>query len=238
MPEQDHHKALDGIRDQLRADLEPVRPLQSERLCLGATSVFIFVAFALLLALFGLRPDRGELGTFWLWAPSVLQVMLAMIALGLAMRESLPGRSSGPGVLLAAAGAGFACHVATTLGVSEQAMANVPEASSLAVDLRGFGLELCLGIPMVLIAFWIAQRGFTARTSRLGLMVGLGAAFAADALWRLFCSLTDPAHVFVSHTLAIAVIAIVGWCLAEWWRRRMLMRRAALGERRADAAAS
>lgn len=229
MAEQDHHKALDDIRDRLRADLKPVRPLQSERLCLGAMSVFILVAFALLLALFGLRPDRDELGTFLLWGPSVLQVMLAMIALGLAMRESFPGRSSSSSVLWAAAGAGLACHIATTFGVSKQIVANVPEATRLAVDLRGFGLELCLGVPMVLIAFWIAQRGFTARTSRLGLMIGLGAAFAADALWRMFCSITDPAHVFVSHTLAIAVIAIVGWCLAEWWRRRMLMRRAALG---------
>ena len=78
---------------------------------------------------------------------------------------------------------------------------------------------------MVLIALWIAQRGFTARTGRLGLMVGVGAAFAADAVWRLFCSISDPSHVFTSHTLAIALTALVGLVLATRWRPLIASRR-------------
>ncbi len=228
MPAQNHRQVLEDVRIQLRAELTPVRPLQSERLCLDVTTAFVLVTFAVLVTLFGLRMDREVLGAFWLWGPSVLQILAAMVALVLAMKESLPGRSPSYGALWWAAGAGLLCHVGTTFGVAEQVA--VASEGSWSVDLSGFGLELCLGISMLLIAFWIAQRGFTARTGRLGLMLGLGAAFVADAIWRLFCSLTDPAHVFVSHTLAIAVTVAAGWCLTTWWGRRKRPRQPAFAE--------
>ncbi len=208
------------LKEQLRHDLEPVRPLRSEWLCVAACVAVVGVAFGGLYAAFGLREDRVELGAFWLWGPSLLQLALALVALALAMRETLPGRATSQGAVGAAAAAGLMCHVASVFGVSERSSSL---EGSWAADLRGLGFELCLGIPLVLLAMWIARRGFTARPGRLGLLVGLGAAFAADSVWRLFCSISDVEHVFVSHTLGIALVGGVGWLLA--WRWELSLRR-------------
>lgn len=224
---------LDKLRERLQADLAPVRPLRSERLCLWLAIAFLLISLLALRAIFGLRTDHEHLGPLWLWGPSILQIALALTALGLAMSESLPGRSPSMGLVAAAITVGLGCHVATTLAVWAESPARGLAAGSVAGGIRDLGMELCLGLPMVVAALWIAQRGVTARTTRMGLTVGFGAALACDGVWRLFCPVSEPSHVFSWHSPALVVVLLVGWALAERWRRRMLQN----GGRGASAAA-
>ena len=46
-------------------------------------------------------------------------------------------------------------------------------------------------------------------------VTGLG--LAADAIWRLICPYTGPAHAFGAHTSGILVAVVLGLLLAWWW---------------------
>ena len=96
----------------------------------------------------------------------------------------------------------------------------IPAGHALRVSLRDTGLELCLALPMVMIALWIARRGFTARTYRLGLTAGFGAAMVTDGVWRLFCPITQPVHILSAHTPVLVAVVVAGALLAELWRNR------------------
>jgi hypothetical protein len=48
------------------------------------------------------------------------------------------------------------------------------------------------------------------RPAITGALAGLGAGLFADSSWRLYCEVSDPAHVLTAHLGAVAVVTLAG----------------------------
>jgi hypothetical protein len=72
------------------------------------------------------------------------------------------------------------------------------------------GMALVGGVPVFVASCWLAARALPTRPAVAGALYGLGAGIVADAGVRLFCWVSDPLHVLVSHGGAIAGLAALG----------------------------
>lgn len=198
------------LRDEVARTLRPVRPLASPG---HRTAVFVPLAGLLLAAVplvWGLRDDAAVVGTLPLWAGSALQVALALALVATALAESVPGRLRPPWHLGARAALGVGFMIALTGATFLLSPTHVPgllDARYFRICLtRSFGLGLApLGLAVLLL-----RRGLAARPVVAGTLAGLGAGLLADAGWRLFCEVSDPAHVLTAHAGAIALLGVAG----------------------------
>ena len=82
--------------------------------------------------------------------------------------------------------------------------------------------------PVLAAAAWLAARALPARPWLAGGIYGLGAGLIADSGTRLFCWVSEPAHVLVAHGGSILALAALGALTAaavEGVRGRTLWRR-------------
>ncbi len=185
--------------------------------------LFFVALFAPLAALalwnaFGWRPDRVTLGAPWLWGLSALELAAAFALLAAALREAVPARGSSLALLASAAAGVAALHVAVLLATFAKSGAEPAPGQEWAAGRFCFSFEVALGVPCVLFALWLGRRGLTSRPRRLGFLAGAGAGLAADAIWRLVCPYTEPAHAFGAHSGGIVAVAVAGLALAAGWR--------------------
>jgi len=66
------------------------------------------------------------------------------------------------------------------------------------------------GAPVLVAAAGLAARALPARPWLAGAIYGLGAGLIADSGTRLFCWVSDPAHVLVAHGGSILFLAVLG----------------------------
>ena len=180
-------------------------------------ALFVPVAILALTSVFSWRPDRDVLGPPMLWGLSALELAAAFVLLVAVLRETIPGRASSLALLGWAAAGGGALHVAVTLATFARSPVEPASGQARTVGLYCYAFEVMLAIPCVLFAFWLARRGLTSRPWRLGLLGGVGAGLAADAVWRLLCPYSNPGHAFSSHSLGITSVAVAGLALAAVW---------------------
>ncbi len=214
----DPSTAFAELQARLAADLRPVRPFVPGRWMAFFLALFAPFAGLMLWRVFGWRPDQGDLGGFGVWGLSALELAAALVLLPRVLREAVPGRSSSPTLLALAAAAAMAIHAAVILATFARSQVHPAAGSEWTTGRFCFAVEVALAVPCVLFALWLGRRGLTARPLRLGLLGGLGAGLAADALWRLVCPYSAPAHAFGSHSLGIAAAAGLGLILAAWWQ--------------------
>ncbi len=210
-------KAFEALRARLGGELRPVRPFLPGRWMVLFLALFVSVCLIYLGLRFGWRVDSDTLGVPWVWGLSALELAAAAVLLLHVLREAVPGRGSNLAILgFGAAGAAI-LHAAVAMATwTRSPMAPAP-GEEWRAGAYCFSYEVALGIPCVLFAVWLGRRGLTARPRRLGVLGGVGAGLAADALWRLVCPYSSPGHAFGSHSLGILAVVGLGLLLTTWW---------------------
>lgn len=195
-------------------DLRPVRPLPAP--ARRALSLVPLGAILLLSApsFWGWRDNLAMLDPAVSWGLSIVQAIVGVLIVGAALREAVPGRTLS-GVMLAAATVGAAALVlavtALTHGVIET---SEPAAIFLGSALGCMRTALTNGLPAVAIVVALAARALPSRPGVAGALCGLGAGLMTDAGMRLYCNLSTPAHVLVSHGGAVLALSLAGALLA------------------------
>ncbi len=207
----------DVTSSPLRGDLKPVRPYSPGRSMTFFLALFVPLAALILWRVFGWRPDHGALGSPWMWGLSAVELTAALVLLSRVLREAIPARSSSLALLTFAAAGTAVLHVAVNLATFNRSQVYPVAGHEWTIGLQCFAFEVALGIPCVLFVLWLGRRGLTSRPRRLGVIGGIGAGLAADAVWRLVCPYSDPVHAFGSHSSGIAAVAGLGLLLAGWW---------------------
>ena len=217
MSEFDASDAFAALRSRLADDWRPVRPYAPGRWLSLFLGLFAPLAALALWSTFGWRSDQATLGVPWLWGLSALELAAAFVLLAMVLREAVPARSPSLALLTSAAAGVALLHVAVTLATLARSRVEPAPGHEWPIGLYCFAFEIALAVPCVLFALWLGRRGLTTRPRRLGLLGGIGAGLAADAVWRLVCPYTEPAHAFGSHSSGIVTVAVAGLGLAAGW---------------------
>jgi hypothetical protein len=199
-----------ALRRAVEADHRPVRPLPPPwrralaLLPLGGLAVMTAPLY------WGWRSNLLELGPGLAWGLSAVQVLLGMIVIGAALREAVPGRCLSRAALGLTAAAAVAMEVGVTLATARGAPMRVPPGVWVRFAYECFGMAAVAGIPLVAVVGWLAARALPTRPAVAGALYGLGAGLVTDAGMRLFCWVSEPAHVLVSHGGAILALSAAG----------------------------
>jgi hypothetical protein len=212
-----------AVLDEVRRDLRPVRPLPAP---LVRTLIVLPVGLLLLAGLpvsWGLRQNIGALEPWASWGLSALESLAGLLIVGAALAEAVPGRR------LSARAVTLTVFAGALIPVTVMLVTNwlVPAVESPAVRVR-FMIE-CFdqiaiwAMPAVAVPAWLAARAWPERPAVAGAFYGLGTGVMADAGARLFCWVSSPLHVLISHGGAILAVTIAGALAAvliDRWRPR------------------
>ena len=208
-----------GLRDRIKADLRPTRPLRPPFV---RALVLIPIAVAIVLSVPGLRffrSDMAVIGFVKAWGFSFGQALAGLVIVGVALRESIPGRGLSRGAAIATVAIGLAIPFAL-LGVTASAFDVGPEPGrGLEEGIGCFRVSAISAIPALVAAAFLAARALPFRPVLAGALYGLGCGLIADAGLRLFCEYTVPSHVIFGHGGAIVGAMAFGAIVAKIIRR-------------------
>lgn len=209
-----------SLRDAVKRDLRPTRPLRPPSV---RSLVLIPIAVAIVLSVPGLRffrSDMAVIGFVKAWGFSFGQALAGLVIVGVALRESIPGRGLSRGAVVATIAVGLAIPFAL-LGVTASAFDVGPETGhALEEGIGCFRVSAISAIPALIAAAFLAARALPTRPALAGALYGLGCGLIADAGLRLFCEYTVPAHVLIAHGGAIVASMGVGAAVASFVARR------------------
>jgi len=203
------------LRQIVAGDLGRVRPLlpPSRRALLLAP-----LALATMIAVPSLnfyRPDLIEIGVLRIWTLSIVEVVGGLILIGLAMRESIPGRNLSPGATWMALAAGLALPCVLYLLAADRFDVGPSPRALPMVSAICFRTSAAAALPALIVATALVARALPLRPGVAGAFYGLGCGVIADAGMRLFCEFTIPAHVIGAHFGAIVVSMLAGALIAR-----------------------
>jgi hypothetical protein len=210
------------LRDEIARSLVTVRPLPSPGRRAAAVVPIAVVMLLCVPWIWRLREDALVLGTLRLWGGSLVQVGAAILLLATALAEAIPGRLRGPGTLLGRALIALAFMLALTAVTFAASPTHAPAVRQMAYARMCLTRSFSLGLVPLAAACLLLYRGLPARPVVAGALAGLAAGLLADASWRLFCEVSDPAHVLTAHAGAIAGVALAGalvGALYRFWKR-------------------
>ncbi len=211
-----------SLLSAVRRDLRPVRPLAAP---LRRALALLPIGLALLVgvpAVWGWRANFSALGLAAAWGLSGAQTLAGLLIVGAALREAVPGRELSARYIAATLGAAAALFVGSTLVTYQLAPVVQP-----SVWVRGawecFWMEAVSSLPVFAATVWLASRALPSRPALAGAIHGLGAGLMTEAGVRLFCRVSTPAHVLLSHGGAILLLGVAGALIAtlvEKWKAR------------------
>lgn len=203
-----------ALRRLVEADPGPVRPLLPPWRR-AATMAPLAVATPLALLLFwGWRSNFEALDVGTAWGLSAVQAVAGLLVVAAALREAVPGRTLSRRALGVTAGGAAALVLGVTLWTAMIVPAPTPQGVWLRFAWECFAVAAVSGLPVLAAAAWLAARALPERPAVTGAVYGLGAGLIADAGVRLFCWVSDPAHVLVAHGGAILGLAASGAIVA------------------------
>lgn len=206
---------------RLQSEAGPVRPLGPpwrRALSLAPLGALLVLGVPIV---WGYRSDLSRLDHGLAWLASGLQAGAGLWVLGAALREAVPGRRLSPRVLTLTGLGALALVLGLTLATAAVSPHPVPPGVWLRFAWECFGIAALSGIPILAAAGWLAARALPTRPGLTGALYGLGAGLVSDAGMRLFCRVSDPGHVLVSHGGAIVVFMALGAAtasLVDRWR--------------------
>ncbi len=197
-------------------DLQPVTPLAPVwRRTLWALAISALV-FAAAVFGFGLRSDIQNIPTWLGWGCSGIGFLAAALLIGLALRESIPGRS----VPLGSAFAALSTSMIYQLVVGYITWRFSPgEVQDFEQGMSCMMNDTMLALPTLVITIWLIIRAFPVRAWMAGMLGGAGAAIASDAITHLQCPVSDMRHVLVWHTGAVILMSAAGALVGYVWGR-------------------
>ncbi len=196
-----------ALRDRVFADLRPVRPLADP----WKRALILAPIGLALIALVHVRwGTRSDIGVVLLWGLSLLQIAVGIGLVIAALREVIPDRALSRGAQVVLFAGGLVLALGVTYLVWHASPSVAPPAYRYPywrACLRG---TVEIGLPVLLAILLLAARGMMWRPGLVGGLAGLAAGLIADAGWRTFCSVSEPAHVLSAHFAGIVVLALVG----------------------------
>ena len=199
-----------GLRQLVRHELRPVRPLAAPARRALVLLVWAPVAVALLVALVPTRPDAAALGWLFSWGVVLVELAAGAALVTLALGEAVPGRGTGRlAGLLALAGAAslFVLLAALVRGASVGVPIPNPLVSHGLACLTLSGL---IGLTALVVAAVLILRSTPLRASFAGLLAGAGTGLMAEGVYHLGCPVTHLAHVLAWHGGALVLLALLG----------------------------
>jgi hypothetical protein len=198
------------LRERIARDLRPARPLRPP---LVRALVLIPLAVAIVLSVPGLRffrSDMQAIGWVRAWGFSFGQALAGLLIVGVALRESIPGRGLSRRAIALTFAAGLAIPF-VLLAVTASAFNVGPDPGrALEEGIGCFRVSAVSAIPALLAAAFLAARALPTRPALAGALYGLGCGLVADAGLRLFCEYTVPTHVVFGHGGAIVGAMALG----------------------------
>lgn len=204
------------LLEAVARDLRPVRPLAPPWRRALTLLPFGFLLLAGVPWYWGFRSSYSELGIGLTWGLSALQALAGLAVVGVALREGVPGRKLSPAALLATVAAAVALFAAVTWVTEIHAPVVVPAGVRVRYVWECLGIATVSGIPALAAVAWLAWRLLPNRPWIAGAIAGLGAGLIADAGMRLFCWVSEPEHVILSHGGAIALLMLAGAFLSRF----------------------
>ena len=200
----------DKLIDQLSRDLAPAPAGKAARRIAGAAALGLVLTLAVLLVLFGLRPDLAEavLGMMF-WMKATYAALLALAGFWCADRLARPAGSARGGLRLALA----ALAILVVIAVVKLMIA--PPADRMAIWLGGTWRTcprnlLLLAAPVLALTLLAMRRLAPTRLALAGGAAGLFAGGLAALVYSLHCPETAPAFVATWYTLGVALSAGLG----------------------------
>jgi hypothetical protein len=194
----------------IQADFRQVRPLPPPwRRALALAPFGALLVWAVPL-FWGWRSNLTLLGFGVAWGLSGVQAVAGLFILAAALREAVPGRILSARALTATVGAALVLVAGVTLITAATAPNVVPPGRWLSYAWECFGEAVVSGLPLLAAVAWLAARAAPTRPALTGAIYGLGVGLVADAGVRLFCWVSEPAHVVIAHGAAIFALVAAG----------------------------
>lgn len=195
---------------EIERDWSAVKPLASP----GTRALRLLpLGFVLLVAspvYWGWRSNLGQLSPWISWGLSAVEVLAGAAALLAAFCEAVPGRALSRTTLALVAGAAALLFVAVTF-VTHSALPNLaPRGSEIRYVWECVGMAALFSVPALIVPGWLVARAMPGRPALTGALCGLGIGLMEDSGVRLFCWVTEPAHVLLSHGGAIVLLMVLG----------------------------
>lgn len=209
------NKVPASLESIIKADIRPVRRLRPPALRVMWLTPLALITLGAASRIFSVREDASLLGWGLTWGTSMLQTAVALALIALALRDAVPGRSIGNAAVTLAIGLVGGLTAVVTLRTWSISPTAIETLSPLIVGQICFTGTVIAALPLLIASAVLAHRAFTVRPWSSGALYGLGAGLGADAGWRLFCHFSDPAHVFPTHTGAVACVVLLGMLMAR-----------------------
>lgn len=213
---------LEELKKQVASDMRPQKPLAASWMRAMLLLPAFLVLLIVVLAGFGLRSDYLTLGALGSWGLSLLQLVIAFGLIWAGLQMVIPG--SGPSMVVVTSLGLLAIilHILVAGITFELSPVYLPEGREWALTVICFLMIFLLGILPLSVASLLAARGFTWLPALVGGVCGLGAGLAAEAIWRIHCSVTSWDHILSSHTTAVFGILGLGVVAGLFWQLRQL----------------
>lgn len=208
-----------GLREVVAEDFGPVRPLHPAWMRTMLAVAILAVVLAFVLANASLRGDIDQLPMWLSWGCSALQLVLGVLLVGLAMRESVPGEGIPAGAVRVAAATALAVQVLVGIATSIFSPAITMPGSGIAPGIGCLKHETAMALPTFVVTLWMVFRALPLRAPTAGLLGGAGATVASDAAIHLLCPMANLSHVLVWHTGAVVLFMAIGWTVGAFWER-------------------
>jgi hypothetical protein len=205
----------------VEASIAPVRPLAPPWRRVLLPGIAGLLLLATVPVVYGLRFDAATVGPLRLWGGSLVQIAVGLLLVSRALAESIPGRLAPRRLVAGTGGVGLLVMVALTGLTFLASPTQVPPDGARYFEVCATR-SLGLGLVPLLVGLALLARGLLVRPLLVGALLGLGAGLLADASWRLYCEVSDPAHVLTAHLLAVVGNAAAGataaWLVSRWAR--------------------
>lgn len=212
----------EDLRRAIGDDLQPVRPLPPVWMRTLTAIAVAAAGLATMAVIFKLtlRPDMGQIPMWLSWGCTAAQMVLGVVLIGMALRESVPGGGvpSGAAALVVGTGVILQILVGVATWMHSPGMPYV-KGHGFATGIGCAAHDIALGLPALAVTLWLVFRALPLRPSVAGLLGGTGAAVTADAVNHIICPMSDLRHVLVWHTGVIFGLMLVGWLTGRIWER-------------------
>jgi hypothetical protein len=137
-------------------------------------------------------------------------VLIGLAVLAAALREAVPGRNLSPRAILVTLAAAVVVMTAITIATDDALPRGAPPGVFLRYAWECWFVSVLSGLLPFAVAAWLVARTFPTRPAVAGALGGFGVGVAVDAGLRMFCGVTAPLHVLVSHGGAVLTLTLLG----------------------------
>ncbi|MCC6131150.1 MAG: DUF1109 family protein [Acidobacteria bacterium] len=210
------HKSL---RKSAAGGFPPVRPVVNPEKRALVLLAFVPVMVFVLLAAMGLRHDAATLGPMMTWGPLVLQTGLGLLLVATGLVLTIPGRATGRGLPLSLLATGLLAFLSQTFATHSVSAGPAATPTTTAPGSACMAVETLVGIASLTLVVVLARSLSPSRVLWPCVLAAAGTGLIGEGIYRLHCSISDPAHVLLWHGGSILVLIAAASTAGKVWER-------------------